>query len=81
MNSAQLLLRYQALVDRERALNESIASTEARLQSDPAVVEREEALATARQGQDEVAVRLRESDRTREDHRSRLRTREKELMS
>lgn len=81
MNSAQLLLRYQALVDRERVLKESIAGTEARLESDPAVVEREEALASARHGQDEVAKRLRESDREREDHRSRLRSREKELMS
>lgn len=81
MNSAQLLLRYQALVDRERALRESIASTEGRLESDPAVVERQEALASARALQDEVAGRLRESDRVREDHRSRLRSREKELMS
>jgi predicted nucleic acid-binding Zn-ribbon protein len=81
LTSAQLLLRYQALVDRERTLRESIASTEARLGSDPAVVEREEALAAARRYQDEVAGRLRESDRVREDHRSRLRSREKELMS
>ena len=81
MTSAQLLLRYQALVERERALRDSIATTEARLQSDPVVVEREEALASARQGQDEVAGRLRESDRAREDHRSRLRSRQKELMS
>lgn len=81
MTSAQLLLRYQALVDRERALRESIGATGARLESDPAVVEREEAVAAAKQRQEEVAVRLRESDRTREDHRSRLRSREKELMS
>jgi len=81
LNSAQLLLRYQALVDRERALKESIATAEARLESDPAVVQREEALAEARRQQEEVALRLRESDRVREDHRSRLRSREKELMS
>ena len=81
MTSAQLLLRYQALVDRERALRESIAATETRLESDPAVVEREDALASARARQDEVAGRLRESDKVREDHRSRLRAREKELMS
>ncbi|HEV2217350.1 MAG TPA: C4-type zinc ribbon domain-containing protein [Candidatus Dormibacteraeota bacterium] len=81
MTSAQLLLRYQALVDRERTLRESIAATEARLQSDPTVVEREDTLASARARQDEVAGRLRESDKVREDHRSRLRTREKELMS
>jgi predicted nucleic acid-binding Zn-ribbon protein len=81
LTSAQLLLRYQALVDRERTLRESIAATEARLESDPAVVEREDTLASARAKQDEVAGRLRESDKTREDHRSRLRSREKELMS
>lgn len=81
MTSAQLLLRYQALVDRERTLRESITTTEARLESDPAVVEREEALVAARALQDEVAGRLRDSDKLREDHRSRLRSREKELMS
>ena len=81
MTSAQLLLRYQALVDRERTLRDGIATSEARLESDPAIVEREAVLATARQRQEEVAGRLRESDRTREDHRSRLRSREKELMS
>jgi len=81
LTSAQLLLRYQALVDRERALRESIAASEARLESDPAVVEREETLASARAKQDEVAGRLRDSDKAREDHRSRLRSREKELMS
>ena len=81
MNSAQLLLRYQALVDRERALKDSIAAAEARLESDPAVVEREEALAAARRKQEEAAARLSESDRAREEHRSALRSREKQLMS
>ena len=81
MSSSQLLLRYQALVDRERTLRESISATEARLESDPAIVQRDEALAAARAQQDEVAGRLRESDAAREDHRSRLRSREKELMS
>jgi predicted nucleic acid-binding Zn-ribbon protein len=81
LTSAQLLLRYQALVDRERALRESIAATESRLESDPSVAEREDALATARAKQDEVAGRLSDSDKAREDHRTRLRSREKELMS
>ena len=81
MNSAQLLLQYQALVDRERTLRESIESIESRLGSDPEVVQREEALAAARARQEEFAGRLSESDREREDHRSRLRKREKELMS
>jgi predicted nucleic acid-binding Zn-ribbon protein len=81
LNSAQLLLRYQALVDRERALRESIAATESKLESDPAVVEREERVMSARTRQDEVTGRLSDSDKAREDHRSRLRSREKELMS
>jgi predicted nucleic acid-binding Zn-ribbon protein len=81
LSSAQLLLRYQALVDRERVLRESIAGTESRLESDPAVVSRQEDLAAARANQEVFAARLHESDSAREAHRSRLRTREKELMS
>ena len=81
MTSAQLLFRYQALVERERELRESIASTEARLEADPAVVEREGALAAAQLALEGFTGKLSESDRAREDHRSRLRTRERELMS
>jgi predicted nucleic acid-binding Zn-ribbon protein len=81
MNPAQLLLRYQALVERERALKEVIARLESRLEADPEVVSQEEALQAARSAQDAVAVRLRDSDHAREDHRSKLRSREKELMS
>src|SRR5579872_3777597 len=66
LSSAHLLLRYQALVDRERVLRESIAATESRLESDPAVVSRQEDLAAARANQDSFAVRLRESDSARE---------------
>ena len=81
MNSAQLLLRYQALVDRELALRESAESIERRLESDPEVAEKEGILAEARAGKEAIAVRLRDSDREREAHRTRLRTRERELMS
>ena len=81
MKPAQLLLTYQALVERERALRDQIARLESRLQSDPEVVSLDEALQEAKAAQDAVAARLRESDHTREDHRSKLRTREKELMS
>ncbi|MDQ6878618.1 MAG: C4-type zinc ribbon domain-containing protein [Candidatus Dormibacteraeota bacterium] len=81
MNPAQLLLRYQAEVERERALREVIARLESRLQADPEVVGLEEVLQEARSAQDAAAARLRESDHAREDHRSKLRTREKELMS
>jgi predicted nucleic acid-binding Zn-ribbon protein len=78
---AQLLFQYQRLVERERALREDIARVESRLSSDPEVVELEEILASARADQDAVAARLRESDQTREGHRTKLRSREKELMS
>ena len=81
MNPAQLLLRYQAHVERERALHEVIERVESRLQSDPEVVSLEEALQEARSTQDAIAARVRESDHAREDHRTRLRSREKELMS
>ncbi len=81
MSSAQLLLRYQALVDRERTLRESIEAAESRLSSDPEVVRREEALDNVRERQKDFAGRLSESDREREVHRSALRSREKQLMS
>ena len=78
---AQLLLEHQRLVERERGLRDNIERANSRLESDPEVVEREEALAAARVVQEATAARVRESDHEREAHRSRLRTREKELMS
>jgi predicted nucleic acid-binding Zn-ribbon protein len=78
---AQLLLQYQSLVERERALRDSIEKVEARLASDPEVVAQESVLESARSVQAGFAARLRESDRDREDHRAKLRSREKELMS
>jgi predicted nucleic acid-binding Zn-ribbon protein len=81
VNPAQLLLEYQRLVERERALRADMARVESRLDSDPEVVAREEALEAARSSQQAAAARLREFDHEREGHRSRLRTREKELMS
>ena len=81
MKPALLLLRYQAEVERERALRDVIARLESRLESDPEVVSLEEAMLEARAAQDAVAARLRESDHAREDHRTKLRSREKELMS
>ncbi len=78
---AQLLLQHQRLADRERVLRESIERIESVLASDPEVVQLEEKVEAARGAQTAVAARLHESDRAREDHRSRLRSREKELMS
>jgi predicted nucleic acid-binding Zn-ribbon protein len=81
LKPAQLLFIYERLVERERALREDISGIEDRLASDPEVVRLEGELAEARAGQDAVAGRLRESDHEREAHRTKLRTREKELMS
>ncbi|MHB8611791.1 MAG: zinc ribbon domain-containing protein [Candidatus Dormibacteraceae bacterium] len=78
---AQLLLEHQRLAERERGLRDNIERANARLESDPEVVEREETLVEARAAQEVTAARVRESDHEREAHRSRLRTREKELMS
>jgi hypothetical protein len=78
---AQLLLEHQRLVERERGLRDNIERANSRLESDPVIVEREQTLAEARVAQDAAAARVRESDHDREAHRSRLRTREKELMS
>jgi predicted nucleic acid-binding Zn-ribbon protein len=81
MKPAQLLLEYQRLVDKERALREDISHLESRIAADPEVTALEETLASKREVQQEIALRLRESDRERETHRTKLRSREKELMS
>ena len=81
MKPAQLLLAYQRLVDRERGLREVISQLESRIAADPEVVALEETLASRREVQQEIALKLRESDRQRETHRTKLRSREKELMS
>ena len=78
---AQLLFQYQRLVDRERVLRDSIERIESRLHSDPEVVRLEGIVEAARAAQQAATARLGDSDRAREDHRSKLRTRERELMS
>jgi len=78
---AQLLLQYQRLVDRERVVRDSIERIESRLQSDPEVGRLEEIFEAARVKQQAAAARLGDSDKAREDHRTRLRSRERELMS
>jgi predicted nucleic acid-binding Zn-ribbon protein len=78
---AQLLLEHQRLVERERGLRDNIERASSRLESDPEVVDREATLAEARVVQEAAAARVRESDHEREAHGTRLRAREKELMS
>jgi predicted nucleic acid-binding Zn-ribbon protein len=81
MKPAQLLLAYERLVERERALREEISQLESRIAADPEVTELEETLASKRAVQQGIALRLLDSDREREAHRTKLRSREKELMS
>ena len=81
MKPAQLLFEHHRLVERERVLREAIARITSRLESDPEVVDLEAKLVEARSAQEVAAARLRESDHEREAHRTRLRSREKELMS
>jgi uncharacterized protein len=81
MKPAQLLLAYMRLVEKERELRDEIERVESLLALDPNVAHAEEALAAARAEQQAIQLRLRESDLERETHRTRLRSREKELMS
>ena len=81
MKPAQLLLQYQRLVEHERVLHENIERASSRLQPDPEVERLQGVLQEAESVQQAMAARLRESDHAREDHRTRLRSREKELMS
>jgi uncharacterized protein len=81
MKPGQLLLSYMRLVERERELRDEIERVESLLASDPNVAHAEETLATAKSNQQSLQLSLRESDREREAHRTRLRSREKDLMS
>src|SRR5579864_4456240 len=81
MKQAQLLLAYQRLIEKERELRDDIERTESLLAVNPNVVAAEEALARARSARETLQLRLRESDRDREAHRTRLHSRERELMS
>jgi predicted nucleic acid-binding Zn-ribbon protein len=81
MKPAELLYEYYKLVERERGLREDIERVTERLMSDPEVVELEQTLAELRAAQESSSAKVRDSDREREAHRTKLRSREKELMS
>ncbi len=81
MKPAQLLLAYQRLVERERELRDGIERVEGILLANPDVAGAESALGEARERQQAIQLRIRESDRDREAHRTKLRSRERELMS
>src|SRR5438552_17499219 len=79
MKPAQLLLAYQRLVERERELRDEIERVESLLNVNPDVVAAEDALATARASEQAIQLRLLESDRDREAHRTGTRSRATEL--
>ena len=81
MKPAQLLYEHYQLVSRERVLRDDIERITARLESDPVVVDLEAALTEALAIQETTAAKVRDSDHEREAHRTKLRAREKELMS
>lgn len=81
MKPAQLLLAYQRLTEKERELRDSIERVESLLAVNPDIVAAEQALERARAEQQALQARIRESDTEREAHRTRLRSRERELMS
>ncbi len=81
MKPAQLLLAYQRLVERERELRDEIERLETLLAQNPDVAAAQQALHDAKEHQQSLELRLRESDRERETHRGRLRMRERDLMS
>src|SRR3981081_3630219 len=81
MKPAQLLYEHYQLVSRERGVrldNESITTA---TESDPVVVDLEAALTEALAIQETTAAKVRDSDHEREAHRTKLRAREKEVMS
>jgi uncharacterized protein len=81
MKPAQLLLAYQRLVERERELRDEIERLETLLAQSPDVAAAQQALHDAKEHQQSLELKLRESDRERETHRGRLRMRERDLMS
>lgn len=81
MRADELLLRHQRLEERVRSLTAEISHLESRLTSDPEVARLEQAAEAARERLQDVNLRLREFDREVEGHRSKMRSRETELMS
>ncbi len=81
MGPAELLLRYQSLDLRARALAAEIERIEAQLAADPELEELLEQQEAAAARQRELGLRLRDTERDVEGHRVRLRGRQTELMS
>lgn len=81
MNAPELALHHQRLAQHATQLRTQIERIESRLASDPEALRLEEELAQAAATQKDVHRRLRASEQQAEDHRQRMRGRDRELMS
>jgi len=81
VNAGELMLRHARVDERVQQLNGEIEKLEAALASNPRLDRARARLEEARSTQREAAVRLRESERQVEGHRTKMRERDRELMS
>ena len=81
MRPAEVLLRQQKLAERARQLGAEIGRIESELETNPEAENLGAEIALARAAQEEVQLKLRGVEREVAEHRSRMRAREKELMS
>lgn len=81
MNTPELALHHQRLEQRAAQLEADVRRLSAQLASNPEVERRARDLEEARQHRQELELRLRERDRDTEQQRSRVVSRERELMS
>jgi uncharacterized protein len=81
VNAGELMLRHARVDERAQHLNGEIEKLEAALAGNPRLEQARAWLEEARSTQREAALRLRESDREVEGHRTKMRERDRELMS
>lgn len=81
MNAGELVLRHARIEERIRSLTGEVERLEAALASNARLDQARARLEEARTAQREAQHRLRESEHEVEDHRARMRARDKELMS
>jgi predicted nucleic acid-binding Zn-ribbon protein len=81
MNTPDLALHHQRLEQRVAQLEADVRRLEGRLSSNPELDRRVRELEEAQQRRQELELRLRERDRDTEQRRSRVASRERELMS
>jgi uncharacterized protein len=81
LNAGELVLRHARIDERMRSLTGEIERLEGALASNPRLDQARTRLEEARAAQHEAQRRLRESDHQVEDHRARMRARDRDLMS